>query len=84
MAARMEYYNDNSGVIVPLVNNQFFQMQGYSLNVDRKIGNNSFWRLEWRYFNNTSPYFEQSNAYVKTNHLVTASIIVDLVRSKNF
>ena len=84
MAARMEYYNDNSGVIVPLVNNQFFPMQGYSLNVDRKIGNNSFWRLEWRYFNNTSPYFEQSNAYVKTNHLVTASIIVDLVRSKNF
>ena len=82
MAARMEYYNDKYGVIVPLVNNQFFQMQGYSFNVDRKIGRYSLCRLEWRYLNNASPYFERRDDYVKSNHIITASILLDLMKSK--
>ncbi|MBU6159027.1 MAG: outer membrane beta-barrel protein [Bacteroidetes bacterium] len=81
MAARMEYYNDKTGIIVPLVNNQSFSMQGYSLNIDRKILRNSLWRLEWRYFNNSSPYFLTSNRYVSNNHAVTTSLLCDFLRN---
>lgn len=80
LAARIEYYYDKFGIVVPLVNNQFFKMQGYSLNVDRKIGRNSMWRIEWRYLNNSSPYFLMHNGYGSKNHCVTSSFLFDLIK----
>ena len=79
-AARMEYYNDKYGIIVPLVNREFFKMQGYSLNVDKKIGKNILCRLEWRYFDHSTPYFFTSNGTVSNNHSITSSFIVDLIK----
>lgn len=78
VAARAEYYSDKAGVIVPLVNTQPFQMQGYSLNVDKKIGGHALWRMEWRMLHNSLPYFQQSSGLVASNHFVTSSIAVDL------
>lgn len=77
VATRAEYYSDKAGVIVPLVNAQPFQMKGYSVNVDRKIGNNALWRIEWRMLNNSSPYFEQSNGVITSNYFVTTSLVID-------
>ncbi len=78
VAARAEYHSDKAGVIVPLVNTHHFQMQGYSINADRKIGNNAQWRIEWRMLRNQDPYFEQSNGLVSSNHFVTTSVVIDL------
>lgn len=80
VAAKAEYYSDKAGVLVPLVNTKPFQMQGYSVNVDRKIGGNALWRMEWRMLQNSSPYFEQSNGFASTNHFVTASVAIDFTR----
>lgn len=79
VAARAEYYSDKAGVIVPLINAQPFQMQGYSLNVDRRIGDNALWRVEWRMLNNSSPYFERNNGFASANHFVTTSIVIDFL-----
>lgn len=77
VAARAEYYSDKAGVIVPLVNAQPFQMQGYSLNLDRAIGTKALWRIEWRMFRNSQPYFEKTGGLSTTNHLLTTSLAVD-------
>lgn len=79
-AARAEYYSDKTGVIVPLVNAHPFQMQGYSVNADRKIGNNAIWRMEWRLLSNSHPYFQQSNDLSLHNQYLTTSVVIDLVR----
>ena len=79
-AARIEYYNDKSGIFAPLVDNKIFQMQGYSVNIDRKIGNNILWRAEWRFFNHSSPYFLTKTGTVSTNHSITSSVVIDLVK----
>jgi hypothetical protein len=78
VAARAEYYSDKAGVIVPLVNAQPFRMQGYSINADRKIGNQALWRIEWRILRNSQPYFEQGGVLSTSNHFVTTSIAIDL------
>jgi hypothetical protein len=76
-AARAEYYKDKAGVIVPLVQAQPFQMQGYSLNVDRKIGSAAIWRVEWRLLKSRYPYFEKGNRFGLTNQFLTTSVAID-------
>ena len=80
IVARAEYYRDKGGVIVPLVNAKPFQMQGYSINADRKISSNALWRIEWRMLRNDQPYFERSNGYASSNHYVTTSVLIDFTR----
>jgi hypothetical protein len=79
-AARIEYYRDRYGVVVPLVKDQFFQMQAYSLNIDRKIGRNYLWRLEWRYFNNVTPYFFKHSRFISENQFITTTFIFDFIK----
>lgn len=78
VAARAEYYNDKSGIIVTLVNAEPFQMQGYSLNFDKKINENALWRIEWRMFSNKYPYFEQSNGFSSYSQFVTTSVMINI------
>ncbi|MEJ7826877.1 MAG: porin [Segetibacter sp.] len=80
IAARAEYYSDKTGVIVPLVNANPFQMQGYSINADRKISNNAIWRVEWRKLRSQHPYFEQSNGFASSNSFVTTSVVIDFIK----
>ncbi len=72
VATRVEYYQDKHGVIVPLVNSKPFQMQGYSLNIDRTIGKGLLWRVEGRLLKSSTDYFvgqtvRSSNASVTTS-----------------
>lgn len=78
VAARAEYYSDKAGVVVPLVNMQPFRMQGYSVNADRRIGENALWRIEWRMFRNSQPYFEKAGGLSAANSFVTTSLAIDL------
>lgn len=78
LATRAEYYDDAFGVIVPLVNTQPFKMQGYSINLDRKIGDKAMWRIEWRQLRNKYPYFEKGNALASSNQYITTSLTVDI------
>jgi hypothetical protein len=74
VAGRLEYYSDKVGVIVPLVNSNAFEMQGYSVNIDRKISSKILWRLEGRLFNNKAPYFLTGNNLTRSNTSVTTSL----------
>ena len=72
-AARAEYYQDKNGVIVPLDNNNPFQMQGYSLNLDRWLPNGILWRLEGRLLTNSTGYFN-GQTLRRLNGFITTSI----------
>ena len=74
VAARAEYYSDKAGVIMPLVNRQPFKMQGFSFNIDRYINQNFLWRLEGKWFKNSTPYFEKGNVITKGNASVVSSL----------
>jgi hypothetical protein len=80
IAARVEYYGDKAGTIVSLRNAQPFQMQGYSINIDRKLGKYFAWRVEWRLLHHSTPYFEQGNSLRKSNHTFTTALLIDVVR----
>jgi hypothetical protein len=78
IAGRAEYYCDKNGVIIPLVNTQPFQMQGYSLNVDRNFGKTGVFRLEARYFKNSGPYFQRNFNFVTDDFILTSAFLIDL------
>jgi hypothetical protein len=75
IAGRLEYYNDKHGVIVPLVNSNPFQMQGYSLNIDRLLRKGIVWRVEGRVFSNPTNYFVSQNQVPSRSN---ASIVTSL------
>jgi len=76
VAGRVEYYSDKKGVIMPLVNNNAFKMQGYSVNIDRKINSNILWRLEGRVFKNRALYFLTDNNFARWNTSFTTSLCI--------
>lgn len=78
VATRAEYYDDAFGIIVPLVNTRPFQMQGYSINLDRKIGDKAMWRIEYRQLRNSSPYFEKGNGLASSNQYLSTTLAVDI------
>ncbi|WP_332732606.1 porin [Flavihumibacter sp.] len=76
IAGRAEIYKDKNGVIVSLINEEPFEMQSYSLNVDRQIGKNLLWRTEGRIFKNSSAYFVKENSLVRSNQHITSSLSI--------
>ena len=73
VTARAEYYEDEKGVIVPLVDNKPFHMQGYSLNIDRKVHKLLF-RVEGRTFRNDTAYFINPSGISLSNFQLTTSL----------
>lgn len=73
-AARAEYYQDNDGVIATLINNGPFQMQGYSVNIDRIVGKGFLFRIEGRWFKNASDYFIHRSGLSSKNFQLTSSL----------
>jgi Putative beta-barrel porin-2, OmpL-like. bbp2 len=80
VAARVEYYQDKNGVIVPLVNSKYLRVAGLSMNADRKLGRNMFWRLEGRWFKSQPAYFPESVYPQSQNFSITSSLSVALKR----
>lgn len=76
IGVRVEYYDDESGVIIPISTAAGFQTLGTSLNIDYVPVSNIMWRLEGRYLNSKDPVFETASSTTKTNFIIATSIAV--------
>lgn len=80
IAARGEYYSDENGVIIPLVSGSGtaigFKTFGASLNIDRKINDNFWWRTEFRTLNSKDAIFQVQQELTKSNIFVTTSFAI--------
>jgi hypothetical protein len=76
IAARIEFYKDVDGRIIPVPDGKTFDADGFSINVDYKISKNAVWRNEWRSINNNSPIFTKNNKFIKSNRAFTTAIAV--------
>ena len=80
IAARGEYYSDENGVIIPIAigtgTTNGFQTFGGSLNVDRKIDDNFWWRTELRTLHSKDAIFIKEGNQVKGNTFITTSFAI--------
>lgn len=76
MAARVEYYNDKYGVIIPTATSNGFQTMGYSLNVDYNPVKSIALRIEGRLLNSKDKIFVKGNALTATDAFITSSVAV--------
>jgi hypothetical protein len=77
-AVRIEYYNDEAGIIIPTGTINGFQTLGGSLNIDYYPFENISLRVEGRYLSSEDRVFElqDNNTYTNTNFVVAASIAI--------
>lgn len=74
LAGRLEYFGDESGVIIGSTQSGGFKVTGFSLNLDHKPANNMLVRLEFRTFTGDEPQFIKASSPVKSESFVTGSI----------
>lgn len=74
IGGRVEYFNDEKGVIIGTSTPNGFQTFGYSLNVDHEIHKNILWRTEARGFSSKDEIFMKDNLAEKTNFFITTSL----------
>ncbi|MBL7985858.1 MAG: porin [Flavobacteriales bacterium] len=79
LAARVEYYQDEKGVIVATGTPNGFTTVGYSLNFDRWVSSNVLWRIEARSLNSEDRIFVDADGKATTsNTFFTASLCITL------
>ena len=76
LAARIEYYSDENGVIIGTGTPNGFQTFGYSLNLDYLIMDNVWWRIEGRTLNSQDEIFIKNNEATQTNTFLGTSLSV--------
>ena len=75
LAARLEYYQDEQGVIIATGTPNGFRTLGYSLNFDHWVNPNVLWRIEARSLSSEDPVFvDADGGPSRTNTFFTASI----------
>jgi len=74
IGGRVEYYNDEKGVIIGTSTSNGFQTFGYSLNVDHEIHKNILWRTEARGFSSKDAIFMKDNMEKSENFFITTSL----------
>jgi hypothetical protein len=74
IAARGEYYYDESGVIISTGTPNGFQTFGYSLNLDYLIRDNVVWRIEGRTFNSKDKIFLLNDKASNDNYFITTAL----------
>lgn len=74
IGGRVEYYNDEKGVIIGTSTPNGFQTFGYSLNVDHEIHKNILWRTEARGFSSKDAIFMKDNMAKSENFYITTSL----------
>jgi hypothetical protein len=74
IGGRVEYYNDEKGVIIGTSTLNGFQTFGYSLNVDHEIHKNILWRTEARGFSSKDAIFMKDNMEKSENFFITTSL----------
>ncbi len=76
MAARLEYYQDEHGVIVATGTPNGFKTTGFSVNLDYMPVNNAVVRLELKSLNSKDDIFVKDSELKSNNTAVTASFAV--------
>jgi hypothetical protein len=74
LAVRAEYFSDKNGVIIATGTPNGFKTAGFSLNLDRTIGEYLSWRTEFRTFRSKDPVFIKNNIPVRHNRAITTSL----------
>lgn len=74
LAGRVEYFGDESGVIISSTQPSGFKATGLSINLDHKPTDNTLVRLELRHFTGKQPQFTRDNAAVNSETFITGSI----------
>jgi len=73
-ALRAEYYQDETGIIIPTGTTNGFKTSGLSLNLDYSPTDNLFCRIEGRWLNSRDKIFEQGNSLSNDNFIIVSSI----------
>ena len=77
IAVRSEYFKDEKEVIIYTGNVNGCNLYGASLNIDKLIGHNVWWRTEIRTLNSKDAIFQKGNKLVKSNVSVTTSFAIN-------
>jgi hypothetical protein len=75
-AARVEYYQDEMGVIIPTGTPNGFKTTGYSLNLDYQPNPVTLCRIEGRLFNSVDDVFEKGVGFTDNNFVIMASLAI--------
>lgn len=76
IAARGEYYCDETGVIIETATPNGFQTFGYSLNFDYVVSENVLWRIEGRGLNSLDKVFVMNKKASAENYFITSSLCI--------
>ena len=76
IAARGEYYSDKNAVIMATGTANGFKTFGASVNIDRKINDNFWWRTEIRTLHSEDAIFQKRNSGTKNNTTITTSLAI--------
>jgi hypothetical protein len=75
-AIRAEYYQDETGIIIPTGTNNGFKTTGLSLNLDYTPTQNIVCRLEGRWLNSKDKIFETKGMSTNNNFIIGISIAI--------
>jgi hypothetical protein len=75
-ALRLEYYQDEKGVIIPTETINGFQTTGFSLNIDYAPAQNIVCRLEGRWLYSKDAVFETKTRMANNNFIIGTSIAI--------
>jgi hypothetical protein len=75
-AIRAEYYQDETGIIIPSSTPNGFKTTGLSLNLDYSPTHNIICRLEGRWLNNKDNIFETKTTPTNNNFIIGTSIAI--------
>lgn len=75
-AIRAEYYQDETGIIIPTNTPNGFKTMGLSLNMDYSPTQNIICRIEGRWLNSKDQIFETKTALTDNNFIIATSIAI--------
>jgi hypothetical protein len=78
LAARGEYYQDKSGVIIATGTQNGFKTFGCSANFDYLVSDNAMFRIEARSLNSKDAIFLKNNNPTDSNFFITTSMAISL------
>lgn len=73
---RGEYYQDETGIIIPTSTSNGFKTTGLSLNLDYAPTQNIVCRLEGRWFNSRDNIFQSTATATNNNFIIGTSIVI--------
>lgn len=80
---RAEYYQDETGIIIPTETTNGFQTTGFSLNLDYSPNQNIACRIEGRWLNSKDRIFETQSNRTTDNFFIGTSIAIKFSESLN-